>query len=358
MKKIHIILFGVGNVGSALINQILEGRDMLKKKSKIELNIPIVANSTATFFEEKCVRPSWETDFKYFGFTYKMDEILTHIKREGFKNVIIVDATASEDFIKHYPTFIKNGFDIVASNKSANTASTSFYKRLRRDLKKYKTQFLYETNVGAGLPIIETLQRLHASGEKVVKVRGVFSGSMSYVFNEFSQQDKMFDSLLAEAGIMGLTERDPRIDLSGMDVAGKLLILARELQLQKELSDVKIENLVPKHLSRYSSVTYFKNNLRDLNIEFDELKEGLKSGEVLRHIGELDVQTGTLEVKLVKENKNSAIGSLKNTDASFEIFTASNGAHPIIIQGAGAGSIVAARGVLADITKLAEKFTR
>jgi len=357
MKKIHIILFGVGNVGSALINQILEGRDLLKKKSKIEINIPIVANSTKAFFEEKCVRPSWETDFKYFGLSYKIDDILAHIKKEGFKNVIIVDATASDEFVKNYSTFIKNGFDIVASNKSANTGSTFLYKKLRRELKKYETEFLYETNVGAGLPIIETLQRLHASGEKVTKVRGVFSGSMSYVFNEFSLQNKMFDSLLSEAGILGLTERDPRIDLSGMDVAGKLLILARELQMKKELSDVKIENLVPKHLSKYSSVTYFKNNLKDLNIEFDELKEGLKSGEVLRHIGELDVQAGTLEVKLVKENKNSAIGSLKNTDASFEIFTESYGAHPIIIQGAGAGSVVAARGVLADITKLAQKFS-
>ena len=358
MKKIHIILFGVGNVGSALIKQILEGRDLLKKNSKMELNIPIVANSTMAFFEEKCVRPSWGTDLKYFGIQYDIEKILGYIKKEGFKNVIVVDATASDEFVKNYSTFIKNGFDIVASNKSANMGSTYFYKNLRRDLKKYNKQFLYETNVGAGLPIIETLQRLHASGEKVTKVRGVFSGSLSYIFNEFSKHNKLFDSLLEEAGILGLTERDPRIDLSGMDVAGKLLILARELQLKKELSDVKIENLVPKHLSRFSSVTYFKNNLSDLNLEFDELKAELKPGEVLRHIGELNVKSGTLEVKLVKENENSAIGSLKNTDASFEIYTESYGDHPIIIQGAGAGSSVAARSVLADITKLAEKYTR
>ncbi len=353
MKKIHIVLFGVGNVGNALISQILEGRDLLKKNAKVELNVPIVANSTLAYFEEKCVRPSWATDLKYLGTEYNIDQILRYIKKEGFKNVIVVDATASDEFVKNYSTFIKNGFDIVASNKSANTASTYFYKNLRSELKKYKKQFLYETNVGAGLPIIETLQRLYASGEKVTKVRGVFSGSMSYIFNEFSKQNKMFDTLLEEAGILGLTERDPRIDLSGVDVAGKLLILARELKLTKELSDVKIENLVPKHLSKFSSVTYFKNNLSDLNLEFDELKEGLKPGEVLRHVGELDVKSGALEVKLVKENENSAIGSLKNTDASFEIYTESYGDHPIIIKGAGAGSAVAARGVLADIAKLA-----
>jgi homoserine dehydrogenase len=356
MKKIHIILFGVGNVGGTLINQILGAREQLKKQSKIEINIPVVANSTSAFYEEKCVRPSWGTDFKYFSIPYTVDTILKYIKKEGFKNVIIVDATASDEFVKNYSTFIKNGFDIVASNKSANTGSTYFYENLRRDLKEHNKQFLYETNVGAGLPIIETLQKLYASGEKVTKVRGVFSGSLSYIFNEFSKQNKMFDYLLEEAGIKGLTERDPRIDLSGKDVAEKLLVLARELHMKKELSDVKIESLVPKHLNGCSSVSHFKGNLSDLNLDFDELREELKPDEVLRHIGELDLISGNLEVKLVKEKTNTPFGSLKNAEASFEIYTESQGQFPIVIQGAAAGTGVAARGILADLTKLAEKY--
>lgn len=358
MKKIHVILFGVGNVGGALINQILEAREQLKKQSKIEINVPVVVNSTSAFYEEKCVRPSWKTDFKYFGVPYTVDSILKYIKKEGFKNVIIVDATASREFVLNYSTFIKNGYDIVASNKSANTLSNVFYNNLRKQLKRNKTEFLYETNVGAGLPIIQTLQRLYASGEKVTKVRGVFSGSLSYIFNEFSQQNKMFDSLLAEAGIRGLTERDPRIDLSGNDVAEKLLVLARELRLKKDLSDVKIESLVPRHLNGRSSVNYFKDHLSDLNLDFDELKDELKPDEVLRHIGELDVISGSLEVKLVKEKTNSAFGSLKNAEASFEIYTESHGQFPIVIQGAAAGTGVAARGILADLTKLAEKYNK
>lgn len=358
MKKIHIILFGVGNVGGSLINQILEAREHLKKHSKIEINVPVIANSTAAFYEEKCVRPSWKTDFKYFGVPYTVDAILNYIKKEHFKNVIIVDTTASKEFVKNYSTFISNGYDIAASNKSANTLSNVFYRNLRRQLKKNNTEFLYETNVGAGLPIIQTLKSLYASGEKVNKVRGVFSGSLSYIFNEFSQQNKMFDSLLEEAGIRGLTERDPRIDLSGNDVAEKLLVLARELGLKKELKDVNIESLVPRHLNRRSSVSHFKHNLSDLNVDFDELKEELKPDEVLRHIGELDVVSGKLEVKLVKEKTNTAFGSLKNAEASFEIYTESHGQFPIVIQGAAAGTGVAARGILADLIKLAEKYKK
>lgn len=358
MKKIHIILFGVGNVGSTLINQILDAREQLKKQSKIEINVPVVVNSTSAFYEEKCVRPSWRTDFKYFGVPYTVDTVLKYIKKEAYKNVIIVDATASKEFVQNYSTFIKNGYDIVASNKSANTLSTIFYNNLRKQLRKNKTEFLYETNVGAGLPIIQTLQRLYASGEKVTKVSGVFSGSLSYIFNQFSQQNKMFDSLLAEAGIKGLTERDPRIDLSGKDVAEKLLVLARELHMKKELVDVKIESLVPKHLNGRSSVSHFKDNLSDLNLDFDELKDELKPDEVLRHIGELDVISGKLEVKLVKVKTNTSFGSLKNAEASFEIYTESHGQFPIVIQGAAAGTGVAARGILADLTKLAEKYKK
>lgn len=356
MKKIHVILFGVGNVGGSLINQILEAREALKNKSKLEINIPVIVNSTSAFYEEKCVRPAWKTDLKYFGVPFTVDAILKYIKKEAYKNVIIVDATASKEFVKNYSIFIKNGYDIVASNKSANTLSNVFYNNLRKQLKRNKTEFLYETNVGAGLPIIQTLQRLNDSGEKVTKVRGVFSGSLSYIFNEFSQQNKMFDFLMAEAGIKGLTERDPRIDLSGNDVAEKLLVLARELKIKKELYEVKIESLVPKHLNVRSSVSHFKDNLKDLNLDFDELKDELKPDEVLRHIGELDVLSGHLEVKLVKEKTNTAVGSLKNAEAYFEIYTESHGQFPIIIQGEAAGTGVAARGILADLTKLAKKY--
>jgi homoserine dehydrogenase len=356
MKKINIVLFGVGNVGSTLINQLLEARIHLKKKG-LEINIPVILNSTTAFYAEEELGASWQSDFKKFGFPYKLDTVINYVKSKGFDNLIAIDATASEHLVANYLKLIKNGFNIIAANKIANTLSASFYGELRELLLEKNKHFLYETNVGAGLPVIQTLQNLFASGEKITKVRGVFSGSLSYIFNEFSDENKLFETILSEAEIKGYTEPDPRIDLSGKDVARKLLILARELDLRKELNDVDIEDLVPKHLNGNSSLAHFKKNKSDLNKEFFQRKSLLQPDEVLRHVGELDVDSGVLEVKLVREKRTSALGSLTHADASFEIFTKSYGDSPIVIKGAGAGADVTARGVLGDLIKLAEKLS-
>lgn len=352
MKKINIVLFGVGNVGSTLINQILKLKEQLEESGEVQLNLPVVVNSSTAFFEKKGITASWEANFKTFGVPYKLRDIIDYLKRHEFENLVAVDATASEELVANYPLLIKNGFHIVAANKVANTLSTEFYLNLRADLKKHNRQFFYETNVGAGLPVVETLKNLYASGEKVTKIRGVFSGSLSYIFNTFSESEKTFDAVLTEAGEKGFTEPDPRIDLSGKDVARKLLILARELQLKKELSEVDIQDLVPVHLNGGSSLENFRKYQGDLNSGFQELRAALRKDEVIRHIGELEVATGSLEVKLVNEKKTSPFGSLQHADASFEIYTESYGERPIVIQGAGAGAAVTARGVLSDILKL------
>ncbi len=258
--------------------------------------------------------------------------------------------------MQNYGLLVSNGLHLVAANKAANTLSTEFYNNLRTQLRENNKQFLYETNVGAGLPVVETLKSLYAAGEKVTKVRGVFSGSLSYIFNTFSESDAAFDSILTDAGIRGFTEPDPRMDLSGKDVARKLLILARELKLEKELSQVNIQDLVPVHLNSNSDREHFLEHKQDLNEDFEKLRKSLKPGEVIRHIGELNVGTGDLEVKLVTEEKTSPFGSLRHADASFEIYTESYGDRPLVIQGAGAGAAVTARGVLSDIIKISEKL--
>lgn len=355
MKNINIVLFGVGKVGSVLINQILALQQQLEAGGDLKINIPVILNSTTAFFEKKGVRSSWEADFKDFGVPYQLGDIIDYINNNKYENLIAVDATASEEIVQHYGLLVNSGFHIVAANKVANTFSTEFYNNLRLLLKENRKQFLYETNVGAGLPVVETLKSLYASGEKVTKVRGVFSGSLSYIFNTFSEGDVAFDAVLTEAGIRGFTEPDPRMDLSGKDVARKLLILARELKLEKELVEIKIQDLVPVHLNGNSSRENFLQHKKDLNEDFEKLRKSLKPGEVIRHIGELNVGTGELEVKLVTEKKTSPFGSLRHADASFEIYTESYGERPIVIQGAGAGAAVTARGVLSDILKIAGK---
>ncbi|WP_034923577.1 aspartate kinase [Gillisia sp. CAL575] len=356
MKKINIVLFGVGNVGSSLINQILEARSKIITSSQVEINLAVLVNSKIAFYNKDNISHSWEAEFKTYGYPYKLSQIINHVKKEKLTNLIAVDATASEKFVKNYKELIRNGFHIVAANKTANTLSDSFYKELKVELKKYDKQFLYETNVGAGLPVIKTVQDLHLAGEEVTKIRGIFSGSLSYIFNTFSNENKSFSEVLEEARTKGFTEPDPRIDLSGKDVGRKLLILARELNLKKELSEVKIENLVPSHLNGKSSISHFIENQQELNLTFEDLKSNLKPDEVLRHIGELDVASGELEVKLVTENRSSPFGSLQEADASFEIYTKSYGNRPIVIQGAGAGAAVTSRGVLSDLIKISEKL--
>lgn len=356
MKKINIVLFGVGNVGSTLIKQVLALKEQLQENPELELNLPVIVNSTTAFFEKKSVGTSWESDFENFGVTYQLQDIIDYVREKKYENLVAVDATASDAIVHNYGLLIRNGFHIVAANKVANTLSSEFYDNLRQELKENDRHFMYETNVGAGLPVVETLKSLYAAGEKVTRIRGVFSGSLSYIFNTFSGNDKTFDAVLTEAGEKGFTEPDPRVDLSGKDVARKLLILARELQLKKELHEIKIQDLVPVHLNGGSTVSVFRINQKDLNAEFDSLKADLQEDEVIRHIGELEVSTGELEVKLVKEKKTSPFGSLQHADASFEIYTESYGERPIVIQGAGAGAAVTARGVLSDILKLSEKI--
>lgn len=355
MKHLNIVLFGVGNVGSTLIKQILEFTET-QDSTRIQIKIPVIVNSSTAFFASNSIEKTWETDFKTFGFPYKLDDILKYVRQKDLKNLIAVDATASEGFVKNYKTLIKNGFHIVAANKIANTLSSQFYAELRELLVKNEKQFLYETNVGAGLPIIHTIQSLYASGEKVTNIRGVFSGSLSYIFNTFSENDQDFDEVITEAGRKGYTEPDPRVDLSGKDVARKLLILARELNIHSEFKDISIQDLVPIHLNGTSSLQNFIDNKKELNLPLQKLKNELKSDEVLRHVGELNVNSGSMEVKITREKRNSPFGSLQQADASFEIYTKSYGNRPLVIQGAGAGAAVTARGVFGDIIKISEKL--
>lgn len=247
---------------------------------------------------------------------------------------------------------------MVSSNKIANTISYAFYKELRQTLQKNHKEYLYETNVGAGLPLIDTIKLLHLSGENITKIKGVFSGSLSYIFNTYSVEEQSFSSVLQEAIAKGFTEPDPREDLSGNDVGRKLLILARELDLQNEFEEIHIQNLIPTDLQSLSTPT-FLSSLEQLNPYFEQIKQRRTPDTVLRYVGELsgDLQQdkGVLETKLIEVPIHSALGQLKGSDSIFEIYTESYGENPIIIQGAGAGASVTARGVFGDILRLADK---
>lgn len=346
-------MFGIGNVGSTLIHQI-EAAQRHLERNHLKIKILIIANSRLAFFKEEGIANSWQTNFDLFSVPYKVEDIIKYVKEKRYSNLIAVDATASSKFVQNYVPLIENGFNIVSANKFANTLHYEFYKNLRLVLKKHNKQFLYETNVGAGLPIIETIKNLYSSGEQITIVNGVFSGSLSYIFNTFSNKEVAFSEVLNEATRLGLTEPDAREDLSGKDVARKLLILAREIGLQLELKDVSIESLVPKQLNGKTTLKQFKQRQNELDIPFQNKKDSKPENDVLRYIGNLDVINKKLDVKLISTNIASTLGQLEGTDNVFEIYTETYNKQPLVIKGSGAGNEVTARGVLSDVLKIAK----
>lgn len=354
--RINVILFGIGNVGSTLINQVIESQKFFLEKRNIDLRFPIITNSTLAFFEKEGVKNQWEANFAQSAIPFRVEDIIEYVQEQQFENLIAVDATASSDIVKSYIPLIQNGFNIVTANKKANTLHLDFYNELRRNLKNFDKTFLYETNVGAGLPVVQTINDLHFSGEKITKIRGVFSGSLSYIFNRFSSEETTFSKILADAEKNGYTEPDSREDLSGNDVARKLLILAREIEQKFEFSDIKIASLLLPELNEQHSKAQYAINKTLFDKPFNIAKITQAQNHVLRYVGELDVITQKLEVKLISVQKSTALGQLKGADNLIEIYTKSYGEIPIVIQGAGAGKEVTARGVLTDTLKIADKI--
>lgn len=357
-KKINIAIFGHGLVGGTLINQILESADAIEKRKDIRLNVFAIANSKNVLLNKNGVSPNWRNEIQTHGHSYTIDEVIAYAKEHHLENLIAIDNTASATFVENYIPLVESSFDLISSNKVANTLSYSFYKKLRKVLDENQKSYLYETNVGAGLPLIDTIKLLHLSGENITKIKGVFSGTLSYLFNNFSAKDVPFSEILKEAIDNGYTEPDPREDLCGNDVGRKLLILARELDLQNEFDEIAIHNLIPEHL-REGDVSTFLSKLKEFDPIYAKIKAEQQPNHVLRYIGELsgDLQNdkGNLEVKLVSVPSDTALGGLKGSDSFFEIYTESYGDRPIVIQGAGAGSAVTARGVFGDILRLSDK---
>ena len=356
-KTVHLALIGHGNVGGTLVEQILDSAYDILNRKRVDLKIVAIANSKKIAFNKAGFGSDWRQKIKYSTTDSSVDSLVDFAKEHHLENLVMVDNTASKDFVKHYPTFVDNGFDIVGSNKIYNTLPISEYRNFRKLLEKNKKKYLYETNVGAGLPLIDTIKLLHLSGENITRIKGVFSGTLSYVFNNFSLRNDKFSTIINEALEKGYTEPDPREDLSGNDVARKLLILARELDLINEFDDINIQNLVPESLLSVSKEE-FLSRLGELDSEYQKIKENQEPGYVLRYVGDLhgDLQKekGELDVKLISVPANSALGQLKGSDSIFEIYTESYGENPIVIMGAGAGAKVTARGVFGDILRLSE----
>lgn len=356
-RRLNVFLFGKGKVGKTLLQQLVQSKQRIADRRGVNINIFGIGDSQRLALNVHDQGNDWLRQLCHGKETYTHADIIRFVQDHHLENVVLIDNTASRALAEAYPELIAAGCDIVASNKHANTMPMDHYERIRTTLKREGRQFFYETNVGAGLPLIDTIKLLHASGDDIYRIRGVFSGSLSYIFNRFSVSDVPFSQVLDEAMQAGLTEPDPREDLSGGDVARKLLILARELDMHVEMNDVSVENLVPQALRHLEKEAFLSSDPRLINAAFAARKQQLAKGEVLRYAATLDLRENLLDVKLVAVPERSVLGTLTGSDSLFEIFTEAYGNQPLVIRGAGAGPEVTARGVFSDLLRLASSLS-
>lgn len=347
-KTAHLILFGHGGVGGAFIERIRTNRN---KGTNIILN-GIIDSKKMLVSWEGIDLSSWNKELQEKGIASNIEELLEEVKSHKTDNVIVVDCTASEDIPSRYIDFIRAGAHIVSANKKGNIVSMSDYSLLREALSRYNKCFFYETNVGGGLPILSSLRRLLDSGDKVESIEAVLSGTLSYLMNSYDGSTP-WSELVLRAKDNGLTEPDPRDDLSGMDVARKLLILVRELGCSAELGDIEVESLVPEECKKMSKEEFMKNLHKYDGNMVERFDHARLKGALLRYVARyID---NKLSVKLEEVLNDHPLAHLRGTDNVFVLRSALYNKTPLIIQGPGAGREVTAAGVLADIIKVVNR---
>ena len=350
-KLLNIFLVGTGLIGNALVNMVREQFDKLARVNLLEVNVVAVANSKKMLFSEDSLSlESCIPDMKQTGEAMNMQLFVDRMITLNKPNSIFVDCTSSEEVTNYYADMLNANISIVTPNKKANSGSYEKYQELKSVAFRRGVKFFYETNVGAGLPVINTLNDLLLSGDRVIRIEGVLSGTLNYIFSAFTEGRK-FSEVVKEAKAKGYTEPDPRDDLSGMDVARKILILSRETGLPLELVDVSVENLVPPDCRGDLSVDEFFRALESHDAAFEEMradaaakKQKLRYKAVLRN-EKVDVRLGTVD-------EQHPFYSLSGSDNIILLTTERYNDRPMVIRGPGAGAAVTAAGVFADIIRI------
>ncbi|VGM94768.1 Aspartokinase I/homoserine dehydrogenase I [uncultured Avibacterium sp.] len=348
-KVVDIFLVGVGGVGGELIEQVKNQRDYLAKKD-IEIRVCAIANSNKMLLDENGLNlDHWQEDLENATQPSDFDVLLSFIKLHHVVNPVFVDCTSAESVAGLYARALSEGFHVVTPNKKANTRELAYYNLLRENARQSQHKFLYETNVGAGLPVIENLQNLLAAGDELIRFSGILSGSLSFIFGKL-EEGLSLSEVTALAREKGFTEPDPRDDLSGQDVARKLLILAREAGLQLELSDVEVEGVLPKGFAEGKSVNEFMAMLPQLDAEFKARVEKAKAeGKVLRYVGQ--IENGKCKVSIVEVGQDDPLYKVKNGENALAFYTRYYQPIPLLLRGYGAGNAVTAAGIFADILR-------
>ena len=350
-KTAHIYVIGTGLIGKRLINDIFERYDDFLNKRYLDLRVNGIINSRKMLLTEDGITDNdWEQGLEQSPETSDISALLEHVETHQSPNTIIVDATASDQIPLWYERFLEQGIAVVTANKKGNTSSYKMFEKLSDLARDSETRYLFETNVGAGLPFVQAIHDRISTGDRVIRIEGIFSGTLSYLFNQFDGSAP-FSELVRTARENGFTEPDPRDDLNGMDAARKLLILARMIGRQATLDDITVENLVPEPLRGDMEPDEFLDGLKKYDGEFEQrLNEARENGKLLRYMAVME--DSSLSVGLSLVDPDHPTGNLQGSENMVTITTDAYYASPLVIKGPGAGPEVTANGILCDILKV------
>jgi len=344
-------IIGPGTVGEVLLEQIASQSERLREQFKIDLRVRgILGSKRMVLGDTGIALGTWREQYEHSTVPADLERFLEHVRVDYLPHTVLIDCTASADVAARYPEWLRAGLHVITPNKKANSADMAFYRALQEARRAGAAHYLYEATVGAGLPVVHTLRDLRETGDEIASIEGIFSGTLAYLFNIYDGRTP-FSDIVRDARQRGYTEPDPRDDLSGMDVARKLIILGREMGLELELSDVRVESLVPAGLER-GSIEEFMARLPRSDAAMRERFEAARDkGRVLRYVGRLGAD-GQASVGLVEFDADHAFANIALTDNVVRFATRRYCDNPLIVQGPGAGPEVTAGGVFADLLRL------
>jgi aspartokinase/homoserine dehydrogenase 1 len=347
-KTLHAFCLGTGNIGKTLFNQLNQHKVFLEENNGIQVKIAGISNTRKMAFDADGFNlDTWEADLQSQGEQADLAEFVAKMQSMNLPNCVFIDNTASPKPIEFYEQIFKSNISVVTCNKIGNSGKYSQYRAFHDAAREHGVDFFYETNVGAGLPIIRTLKDLMGSGDRLQKIEAILSGTISFIFNNF-KGDANFHDVVKLAQEKGYTEPDPRDDLRGTDFMRKMLILARDAGYKMEAEDVQIDNILPKASLEASTVEDFYATLKSENAFFDNLKNEAESGnKVLRYIGKLE--NGKASISLQMVDAEHPFYTMSGSDNIIAFNTDRYKERPMVVKGPGAGAEVTAAGVFADL---------